>query len=470
MPILITQKLIKAGEFKIKDKLYEIEDVDLKTAKNLKKEICEKYGVIPIKEKIDEVVVLAHEITDEAKEYLRFIYNKNIIIKEIEEKNYENLKNIIFGVEDRTLEEVLIFNAIQDKASDIHIEPQKNCVYVRYRINGTLVLVHKIDSSEYVTLVSKIKIKANMDITEKRRPQDGKIMVNYNNSKYDLRISSIPVVYGEKLVIRILYCDNFSYKLEDLGFSEDQIKIIRKIISLKNGMILINGPTGCGKSTTLYTILKEIDSKSLNITTLEDPVEIVMPNINQMSLNKKLNIDFSNGLRSILRQDPDVIMIGEIRDEETANMAVRASITGHKVYSTIHCKSAREVYIRLENMGIKPYLLSDALVGIISQRLIKTLCNDCKEVDYENSLNEKKIYKKCGCKACNYSGYAGRQIVSSVYFLQDNNKKKIDELYEDNNYLSNKNMKNDLEKLLFSGEISHNDYLEFAEGERLNEQ
>ncbi len=194
-----------------------------------------------------------------------------------------------------------------------------------------------------------------------------------------------------------------------------------------------------------------------------------MPNINQMSLNKKLNIDFSNGLRSILRQDPDVIMIGEIRDEETANMAVRASITGHKVYSTIHCRSAREVYIRLENMGVKPYLLSDALVGIISQRLIKTLCEECKEIDKENSVNERKIYKKCGCKICNYSGYGGRKIISAVYILEEKNKKKIEELHEDSSYLSNENMKYDLEKLLYEGKISKDDYSEFIEGERLNE-
>jgi type IV pilus assembly protein PilB len=370
-------------------------------------------------------------------------------------------------MEDRSLEDVLVFNAIKDKVSDIHLEPQKNCVYVRYRINGTLVLVHKIDSSEYITLASKIKLKANMDITEKRRPQDGKIIVEYDGAKYDLRVSSIPIVYGEKLVIRVLYSDNFNYKFEDLGFSEEQIKIIRKIISLKNGMILICGPTGCGKSTTLYTILKEIDSKTLNVTTLEDPVEIVMQNINQMSLNNKVELTFANGLKSILRQDPDVIMIGEIRDEETANMAVRASITGHKVYSTIHCKSAREVYIRLENMGIKPYLLSDALVGIISQRLIKTLCDKCKEIDHENSLNEKVTYKKCGCRDCNYSGYAGRQIVSAVYFLHEEKSKTIEELHENSNYLSNINMKLDLEKLLLQGKISNGDYLEFIEGERL---
>ncbi|WP_242836002.1 GspE/PulE family protein [Clostridium sp. DL-VIII] len=431
--------------------------------------MCEKYKIIPIKEKTNEIIVLAYEATEEAKEYLKFIYNKDIVIDTVEESNFEHLKNIIFGEDNKNLEDVLIFNAIRDKASDIHIEPQKTCVFVRYRINGSLVLVHKIDSNEYTTLASKIKLKANMDITEKRKPQDGKIMVNYKNLKYDLRISSIPVVYGEKLVIRILYCDNFDYSLEDLGFSENEIKLIRKIISLKNGLFLTCGPTGSGKTTTLYTILKEIDSKAQNITTLEDPVEIVMPNVNQMSLNKKLNIDFSNGLRSILRQDPDVIMIGEIRDEETANMAVRASITGHKVYSTIHCRSAREVYIRLENMGVKPYLLSDALVGIISQRLIKTLCERCKELDKENSVHGRKIYKKCGCKICNYSGYGGREIISAVHFLEEKNKKKIEELHEDNSYLSNENMKHDLEKLLYEGKISKEDYLEFIEGERLNE-
>jgi type IV pilus assembly protein PilB len=230
------------GGLKIKE--YKIEDVDLKVAKNLRKEICEKYKVIPIKESSNEIIVLSYKVTQDAAEYLRFIYNKNILIKEIEERNYENLKNIIFGAGDRLLEEILISNAIKDNASDIHIEPQKNCVYVRYRVNGSLILVHKIDSNEYVTLASKIKLKANMDITEKRRPQDGKIIVNYNNFKYDLRVSSIPVVYGEKLVIRILYSDNFDYRLEDLGFSENQIKLIRKIISLKNGLILACGPTG----------------------------------------------------------------------------------------------------------------------------------------------------------------------------------------------------------------------------------
>ncbi|WP_077866772.1 GspE/PulE family protein [Clostridium saccharobutylicum] len=431
--------------------------------------MCETYKIIPISDRETEVIVLACDLKNGADEYLEFIYNKKINLQSIDEKNYEKLKEIIFGIEDRNLEKILIFNAIKSKASDIHFEPHKTYVDIRYRINGSLILVHKMDIREYVTLVSKIKLNSNMDITEKRRPQDGKIIVNYNNAKYDLRVSSIPVVYGEKLVIRILYYDNFNYKLEDLGFSDDEIKIIRKIISMNNGLVIVNGPTGAGKSTTLYTILREIDSRVLNITTLEDPVEVVMDNVNQMSLNRKLDIDFSTGLRSILRQDPDVIMLGEIRDEETAAMAVRASITGHKVYSTIHCKSARDVYLRLENMGIKPYLIDDALIGIISQRLVKILCSKCKVKDKQNSFNGMTVYKKCGCKSCNYSGYEGRKVVSSVYFLQDENKKEIKELYENSSYLSNKNMKCDLEKLLAGGKIQYQDYLEFIEGERLSE-
>ncbi|MBC2438031.1 Flp pilus assembly complex ATPase component TadA [Clostridium saccharobutylicum] len=265
--------------------------------------MCETYKIIPISDRETEVIVLACDIKNGADEYLEFIYNKKINLQSIEEKNYEKLKEIIFGIEDRNLEKTLIFNAIKSKASDIHFEPHKTYVDIRYRINGSLILVHKMEIREYATLVSKIKLNSNMDITEKRRPQDGKIIVNYNNAKYDLRVSSIPLVYGEKLVIRILYCDNFNYKLEDLGFSYDEIEIIRKIISMNNGLVIVNGPTGAGKSTTLYTILREIDSRVLNITTLEDPVEVVMDNVNQMSLNRKLDIDFSTGLRSILRQD-----------------------------------------------------------------------------------------------------------------------------------------------------------------------
>lgn len=328
--------------------------------------------------------------------------------------------------------------------------------------------MQKIENEEYIKILSKIKLMSGMDIAEKRKPQDGKTIIEYKNKKYDLRVSTIPVINGEKIVIRVLYSENFSYTLENLGFTSEKIRIIKKIISVKNGIVIIAGPTGSGKSSTLYTILKELDSKTLNITTLEDPVEIQMPNINQMNLNKKLGITFASGLRNILRQDPDVIMIGEIRDEETAQIAVSASITGHKVYSTIHCKSPKEVFMRLENMGVKPYLIKEGLVGVISQRLVRILCRKCKCIDEERTFNNHKLFKASGCEFCKFTGYEGRKVVSSVCFLDSS----INYSYKDNIYdqlLSNESMKDDIESLLINGMISYSDYLEFIEGERLNE-
>lgn len=449
-------------------KEYSISDVDLNTAKGLSREICEKYKIIPVCENEKAVYILTCE-EGNVSEYIKFLYEKEIIIERISKSNYLKLLNSIYREDDGEIDEDIIYNAVECKASDIHFEPMESYVVIRYRINGSLCLVNKIERDLYKRLCSKIKIKADMDITEKRTPQDGKIILKYKNVKYDLRISSIPVVYGEKIVIRILYCNNFDYKLDDLGFDNTQIETIRKIINLNNGLVVVNGPTGSGKSTTLYTILKELDSKAINITTLEDPVEVYLPNVNQVSLNRKAGMTFSSGLRSILRQDPDVIMVGEIRDEETADIAVRASITGHKVYTTIHAKSPREVYLRLENMGVKNYLLKDALGGIISQRLIKVLCKKCRKEYSEKLLDGKKVYKKCGCKSCNYTGYEGRRIVSSTYFLTRKDKENLKNIYDDISYLGNEEMRKNLEALLYDGQISFEDYSRFIEGEIANE-
>lgn len=446
---------------------YEIRDVDISIARKIDSDICEKYRVIPLKKQEGKILVLSYNASEESKHYLRFIYNTDIILKEVTKENYEYLKDVIFKVDSKDLDEYLIYNAIDRGASDIHFEPKQNEVDIRYRINGSLVLVHKIFLSEYLTLSSKIKLRANMDISEKRKPQDGKIVINHKSVKYDLRLSSIPLVYGEKLVIRILYCETFNYKLKSLGFSKDKVEVIRKMMALNTGLIIVTGPTGSGKSTTLYTILKEINKEDVNITTLEDPVEAVIPNINQMSLNKKLGINFSTGLKNILRQDPDVIMIGEVRDEETAHMVVRAAITGHKVYTTIHTATPREVFFRLEDMGVKPYLIRDSLIGIISQRLVKTLCKKCKREDKETFYKGNKVYKKVGCKLCNYSGYSGRKLVSSVYFL--GREYGTEKIYNDRKCLSNISMKNDLESLIENGEIPYDDYLKFIEGEGLSE-
>lgn len=446
---------------------FNVKDIDLKIAKSLSKETCELYNLIPVKE--DELNVICLTCEDiSLPEYIKFLYSKEVILYKVSKSNFQYIKTIVFGEEKRNLDDSIIYKAIDMSATDIHFEPAQNYVNVRYRINGVLLLITKIDVEEYLKVCSKIKIHADMDITEKRRPQDGKILLKHNKLKYDLRVSTIPVVFGEKIVIRILYCDNFNYKLEDLGFEDDKIRQIRRISSLNNGLIIINGPTGSGKSTTMYTLLKELDSSRLNITTLEDPVEVYLPNINQVNLNKKIGLDFSSGLRSLLRQDPDIIMVGEIRDEETAKMAVRASITGHKVYSTIHAKSPREVYLRLENMGVKSYLLRESLIGIISQRLVKILCSNCKLVDSKNKYKNKVIYKRCGCNKCNYSGYEGRKIISTVYFLDKDKKKSFGEIYKDSDFLDNYNMKKDLEKLLLDGKISFDDYYSFIESEMID--
>lgn len=443
--------------------------MDLNVIHGLNKEISDKYNVIPVKEDEKNITLLGYNIKEDELDYLKFIYRKKVILREVSEENFKEVKNMIFTFREGNTEDNIIFKGIEDNASDIHFEPQGEWVNIRHRINGTLVRMHKIPNEEYVKVISKIKLMSGMDIAEKRKPQDGKSVIEYNGKKYDLRVSTIPVINGEKLVIRILYCDNFNYNLENLGFTEEKIQIIRKMISVKNGMVIICGPTGSGKSSTLYTILKELNAGILNITTLEDPVEVQMPEVNQVSLNKKLDITFASGLRSILRQDPDVIMIGEIRDEETAEMSIRASITGHKVYSTIHCKSPKEVFMRFENMGVKPYLIKESLVGVISQRLIKRLCSNCKFVDDEKTYKNHKIFKKSGCELCKFTGYEGRQVVSSVCSFTHAFNKSNDALKNNSEFLSNRSMKEDAESLLISGVISYNDYLEFIEGERLNE-
>lgn len=446
-------------------KEYHSKDIDLNSIHCLSREMCEKYNVIPRNEDNENIFLLGHNVKQDEIKYLKFFFKKNIVYEEISKENFKEIKSMILGMEEGNLEDNIIFKGIEDNASDIHFEPQTDWVNIRYRINGTLVLVYKISREEYLKAILKIKLMCGMDIAEKRRPQDGKAFIEYDDKKYDLRVSIIPVINGEKIVIRILYCDNFNYTLESLGFTESKAEKIRKMISTKNGVVIVCGPTGSGKSSTLYTVLKELDAEKLNITTLEDPVEVQMVNINQMNLNKKIDITFANGLRSILRQDPDVIMIGEIRDEETAEMAIRASVTGHKVYTTIHCKSPEEVFIRLENMGVKPYMIKESLVGIISQRLIKILCSNCKVVDDKNTFQNAKIYKKCGCEACRFTGYEGRQAVSAVCLY--NYRAKNNDTYIGD--LSNKSMKDDVEELLINGKISYEDYIEFIEGERLND-
>nr|WP_244835468.1 GspE/PulE family protein [Clostridium sp. BJN0001] len=437
--------------------------MDLYICERINKTICEKYKIIPFKEEGNSIIILClnDKVDDKVKNYLKIIYKDDIKFTKIDEKTFYYLKSIIYDLDFDNLLDYIIQNAVLNKASDIHIEPHEKDTDIRYRINGMLQLMYKINKNRYIKLISKIKNDSNMDITNRRNPQDGKMRFILEDIHYDLRISSIPLIFGEKIVIRIIYKDKTEFSLKNLYLSEKKVELIKRMISLKTGLILINGPTGSGKSTSLAAILKELDGKNVNITTIEDPVEIIMPHVNQMNLNEKIGITFESGLRSILRQDPDIIMVGEIRDKKTAEMAIRSSITGHKVLSTIHTSDAKEVFERLSNMGIDRYLIDECISGIISQRLIRILCDECKEIDKEHSKENCIVYKKKGCSKCNYSGYGSRRLISSVYLFKGKDSLKSTDIDK----ISNKDMIYDLDNLLKKGMIGHMDYMDFIKGE-----
>lgn len=323
----------------------------------------------------------------------------------------------------------IIEQAMRSNASDIHIEPSNNDIRVRFRIDGDLKEIMTLPKSNFSAIVTRVKIIGRMDIAEKRIPQDGRVEMKFSDKEIDLRISTLPTVYGEKIVLRILDKSNFNFTKEGLGFSEDNLNKLNRMIAQPYGMLLVTGPTGSGKTTTLYTVLRELNVQTKNVITVEDPVEYKLKGINQIQVNTKAGLTFATGLRSILRQDPDTIMIGEIRDAETAEIAVRAAITGHLVLSTLHTNDSPSTIARLIDMGLEPYLVSSAVIGIISQRLVKLLCPKCKQ-KYEASNMEKKVlgidedkevvlYKPVGCNACN-NGYRGRAAVHEVMLVNEN--------------------------------------------------
>ena len=299
---------------------------------------------------------------------------------------------------------------------------------MRYRIDGDLQDRAEFPINSYSAICARIKIIAGLNIAERRVPQDGRINMTIGGKAYDFRVSSLPTVYGEKFVIRVLDKTSFKFSRSDLGFNEEESLLIDKMLAKPHGIILLTGPTGCGKSTTLYSFLKEVNNSTVNIVTVEDPVEYTMPGINQTQVNVKANMTFATALRSILRQDPDVIMIGEMRDEETAEIAVRAAITGHLVFSTLHTNDAPGAITRLEDMGIPDYLLSDALVGVIAQRLVKRLCPECKKKGRTNAKEMEilgisepiNIYRRQGCQFCGGTGYKGRIAVHEIMYMNEN--------------------------------------------------
>jgi general secretion pathway protein E len=323
----------------------------------------------------------------------------------------------------------VLFQAVRQRASDIHFESFERGLVVRYRIDGVLYPVLTPPKHLQASIIARLKIMAGLNIAEKRLPQDGRFAIRTSGKDVDLRVSVLPTSHGERVVLRLLEKENRLLNLSEMGFAKERLSVIHQLIQLAHGIILVTGPTGSGKTTTLYAALSHINAPDKNIITVEDPVEYQLLGIGQMQVNPKINLSFAAGLRSILRQDPDVIMIGEIRDRETAEIAIHASLTGHLVFSTLHTNDAASAATRLIDMGIEPFLVASSVVAVLAQRLLRKICADCKR-PYQASADElnrldlppgtkQTLYRGAGCAACSQTGYRGRTGIFELMVLDD---------------------------------------------------
>jgi len=391
---------------------YQVYLVDDASFENLKN----KYLELKASSEFEQMQSNASEELIEAEsELLEFIQNSQNLLSSEESAPIIKLVNSLF------------YQAIKKGASDIHIEIHEKKGEVRLRIDGALKKHLDLDKSVANLVINRIKVISNLDISEKRVPQDGRTQVRISKKTLDVRVSILPTYYGERVVMRILMQSESIPSLEELGFPYDLTKQFYKLLNHSHGMILVTGPTGSGKSTTLHSFLQHIASPDKNIITVEDPVEYNADHINQIQVNEKVGLTFAAGLRSILRQDPDVVMVGEIRDQETAQIALQAALTGHLLLSTLHTNDATSSLTRLMDMGIKDYLLSSTLVGVLAQRLARKLCPHCKAIAMipssimdELKLERGKIYYKAvGCKHCDFTGYNGRQAVGELFVMNE---------------------------------------------------
>lgn len=404
--------------------IFAIDDVKIATNMDIEPCICSQYDILNA---IDRSY--GKEVAEKAIEDFKRQYEVDNI-NDLDEEILNDINNAPVV----RLVNSIIKQAIKAKASDIHIEPFEENVRIRFRVDGQLQEIMSSAKTTHSAIVTRIKIMGKMDIAEKRVPQDGRIELSIDGKEVDLRISVLPTVFGEKIVIRLLDRSSFLLSKSQLGFTEANLDRFYKLIENPNGIILITGPTGSGKTTTLYTILRELNQINKNIITVEDPVEYKLHGINQVQVNNKAGLTFANGLRSILRQDPDIVMIGEIRDAETAQIAARAAITGHLVISTMHTNDAPSTITRLIDMGIQPYLISASVVGSIAQRLVRKICTNCKKT-YTPSEKEKEIlnigddtmlYKGEGCPKCYDTGYKGRTSIHEIMNMSKNIRESID--------------------------------------------
>ncbi|MBS0604735.1 MAG: type II secretion system ATPase GspE [Verrucomicrobia bacterium] len=390
-----------------------LEEVRCLTRKEVREALASKAA-------LDEAIELCyHQKENEASEYIASLQHDTPDVSIDQEDGYDLLEKSAESPVIRMLN-VMLAEAIQQGASDIHFEPMENGLGVRYRIDGVLQERHAPPKEFQSQLITRIKVMARLDIAEHRLPQDGRIKLTMGGRQIDFRVSTVPVVFGERIVLRILDKGNVLLGLNKIGMRPPMLSAFSKLVTLSEGIVLVTGPTGSGKTTTLYSALSEINNSEMNIMTIEDPVEFKLQGMAQIGVNHKINLSFATGLRHILRQDPDVIMIGEIRDKETAEIAIQSSLTGHLVLSTLHTNDAPSALTRLVDMGIEPYLLTSSVVGVLAQRLVRLICPFCR-VSYTPSdqelkelgiareaLADGKLCKGQGCSHCFGSGFKGR--------------------------------------------------------------
>lgn len=375
--------------------------------------------VIAIKEEIVRSINKLYDVEEFDEEWITNNVTTDLTTTNLEDEDSPIVK----------LVNQIIQQAVTQNASDIHIDPQEQKINVRFRIDGTLRTERQLPKQIQDHLITRIKILANLNITEQRVPQDGRIKMDIDFRKIDLRISTLPTIFGEKIVIRILDFGSTINDIKQLGFEEVNLNRFLNLIKKPHGMVLITGPTGSGKSSTMYSALNILNEERYNIITIEDPVEYQIEGINQIQVNPNVGLTFATGLRAILRQDPNIIMVGEIRDLETAEMAIRASMTGHLVFSTLHTNDAIGTVGRLKDLGVEPFLIASSLAGVVSQRLIRKICRDCKqEVEVSErekhifakyNLNVERVYRGKGCPTCHMTGYRGRTAIHEVFEITE---------------------------------------------------
>ncbi len=444
---------------------FKVEDIDPNVVKDLSINYAKHHEVLPCLETDHQVTVyVSNPFNFNVLNDLHMIFKKEIKIivttparlQDAINKVYEKAnRNLVDSIEDETFEENLdlegpidildstsdeapvirfvnsiIFRAVKDRASDIHIEPYDRDVVYRFRINGVMTEILRQPKKTHSAVSSRIKVMARLDIAEKRLPQDGRIKIKIAGKDIDIRLSTVPIQSGERIVMRVLEKNNTALNLETLGFRGKILEGLHDLGGRKHGVLYVTGPTGHGKTTTLFAILDRIKTPDKMIITVEDPVEYEIPGISQIQVNHKIDLTFAIALRSILRQNPDVVMIGETRDKETAEIAINASLTGHFVLSTLHTNDAASAPTRLIDMGVQPFLISSSLAGVLAQRLIRTLCSACKQrsnlSEYEMMIldidvvpDSATIFKPVGCPRCSNTGYSGRTVVSELLLMND---------------------------------------------------